>query len=268
MTFFRCLRMDVKRLFRSGNFYFAVLLTAFVTLVSLLPDIWSYGSRMSVYSMACFHGIATNFFLIMTVLVALPFGLSYREDVKHNYLHCLTSRASLASCCWSHVVVAAAGAFLTVFLGYALCYGAMGLFFPMIHPEEAEALRKGSYEVYENLILGPVPILYFVCTIATEAAGYAFLAVFALMLSAKISNPFVVLSMPAIFYYATVIVGTVGRLPGILRWDYILTDGGWLARNIGDIRVLMPCIFLYFAGLTGVAGLVFEAWAERRRKHG
>ncbi len=268
MTFLRCLRMDFKRLLQSGNFYFAIFLTAFITAVGLIPNIWTYGNQMSVYELARLHGNATNFFLIMTVLVALPFGLSYREDVKHNYLHCLTSRASLAACCWSHVAVAAAGAFLTVFFGYALCYGAMGFFFPVIHPEEAELLRKGSYHVYGHLILGPAPFLYFVCTIATEAAGYGFLAVFALMLSAKISNPFVILSMPAIFYYATVIVGTVGRLPGILRWDYILTDGGWLAKSIGDIRVLMPCIFLYFASLIGVAGLVFESWAERRRKHG
>lgn len=268
MTFFRCLRSDFKRLFQSGNFYFAVFLTAFITALGLIPDIWTYGNRMSVYNMARFHGIATNFFLIMTVLVALPFGLSYREDVRYNYLHGITSRTSLLEYCWSHVIVAAAGAFLTVFLGYVLCYGIMGLFFPMIHLEEAEALRKGSRDVYENLILGPAPVLYFICTIGTEAAGYGFLAVFALMLSAKISNPFVILSMPAIFYYATVIVGTVCDLPGILRWDYMLTDGGWLARNITDIRVLMPCIVLYFGSLAGVAGLVFESWAERRRIHG
>lgn len=268
MVFFRSLRQDCKRLFQSKNFYFAVLLTAFITAVSLLPDIWEYGRRMSVYSLARSHGSGTDFFLIMTVLVAFPFGLSYREDEKHNYLHGILSRRGLAGYCWSHVAVTAAAGFLTVFLGYALCYVLAGFFFPMIHLEEIENLQMGSRHVYEDLILGPVPALYFVCIISTTAAGYGFLAVFVLMLSARISNPFVLLGMPALFYYVTVFAGAVCRLPGILRWNYILTDGGWLSRNITDIRVLMACIFLYFGSLTVFSGLVFEVWAGRRRVYG
>lgn len=265
MRFFRMLKSDFRRLFRSGNFYFVVFLVALITAAGLVPDIWVYGSRLSVFGLARFHGTATSFFLIMTVLAAFPFGLSYREDVRHNYFYCIASRGGLSAYCWSHVIVTAAGAFLAVFLGYAFCYLLMGLFFPMIHGEEVESLLKSSRDVYTDLMLGPVPVLYFVCTISTEAAGYAFLAVFALMLSPKIANSFVLLSAPAIFYYGSVVVCSMFELHGSMRWYDILSYGGWLAARIADIRVLMLCIFLYFGSMICLEGLVFLSWVERRR---
>ena len=268
MTFFRMLKSDFRRLFQAKNFYFVVLLVAFITAVGLVPDIWVYRSSLSVFGLVQFHGSATSFFLIMTVLAAFPFGLSYREDVRHNYIHGIISRVGDSAYCWSHVIVTATGAFLAVFLGYALCYLVMGLFFPMIHGEEAEALLKSSRNVYTDLMLGPTPVLYFVCAISTEAVGYAFLAVFALMLSPKIENPFVLLSSPALSYYGSVVACGVLELHGIARWYNILSRGGWLAEKIADIRFLMPCVFLYFGSLICLEGLVFLSWVERRRIHG
>ena len=76
MTLLRMLKSDFRRLFQAKNFYFVVLLVAFITAVGLVPDIWAYRRSLSVFSLVQFHGSATSFFMIMTFLAAFTFGLS------------------------------------------------------------------------------------------------------------------------------------------------------------------------------------------------
>lgn len=99
------------------------------------------------------------------------------------------SRGDRLSYCWANVVVTALSAFLTVFFGYLILYGILRLRFPVIRTEELEILRE-----------------------YLSAQGGV-----TLMFSAKITNAFVLLSVPLIFYQCSVYICSVFHLPWFFR---------------------------------------------------
>ena len=83
------------------------------------------------------------------------------------------------------------------------------------------------------------------------------MAVFALMISGKIKNLFVLVSTPALFYYASQLVAEALQLPGQMRW-YQLHGGS--IRNFKDFFVIAG----YFLILTGMEGVIFVRVVKRR----
>ena len=80
--------------------------------------------------------------------------LKLAEDLRHNYIHCLESRVRETAVGWAHVTATAVGAFLTVFLGYLLCYGLLALRFPLIGElEMEEILRLGQMDMKDGFIM-------------------------------------------------------------------------------------------------------------------
>ncbi len=270
--FFRMLRMHGNRLFQSKRFYMSILCMAGISLLSIAAEIQE-GVDFSVYYLIQIrHGIGA-FFLAMSVVIALPYGMNYLEDRKNHYEYGIMSRGDRLSYCWANVVVTALSAFLTVFFGYLILYGILRLRFPVIRTEELEILREylsaqGGVTPYERLLLGNVPILYFLCTFFTEAIAYAFMAGVTLMFSAKITNAFVLLSVPLIFYQCSVYICSVFHLPWFFRWDYMLSHGGYFALITDRAWVLLLYLLAYFSCLTGAAGVVFAKWVEGKRNYG
>ncbi len=272
MRFIHILASDFKRLFQSRGLYIAILSIAALAFFSVWPEVTAFNYTTSVYYLVNARNGVGAFFVATTVLIVLPFGLSYREDVRYNYIHCLEMRAGLTSYCWSHVIVTMVGGFLAVFCGYALCFGSLSIGLPTISPDEAAALQEyaanGYLGVYDSLMLSKMPVMYFITVFATEAMGYAFLAVFALMVSAKVENVFLILSVPIVFYYGTLLFSNITKLPGVFRWYNVLQHGGYFATVIPDIRQVMLCIFVYFGGLICLEGVVFSSLVERRCSRG
>ena len=114
--------------------------------------------------------------------------------------------------CWSHLVVAFFGSVISIFLGMAVVYGVLALKIPWIKKEELETLT-GSLSYGNGLVLP----FYLAARFGVEAVKYAFMAVFALMISGKIKNLFVLVSTPALFYYASQLVAEALQLPGQMR---------------------------------------------------
>ena len=268
MAFGGVLKADMRRMLRGRNIYVTLAGTMLITLVGMVPESWAYRAEGSVFYLAYQHTLSNQFFLLMTMLAVFPFGLSYREDEKHHYDYCIYSRTGVMGYCWSHMITAVAGTFLAVLTGYLLSYGVLGFFFPLLREAERHALELSDKDVYTCVILSKMPVFYFVCTAATEAAGHAFLAGTVLFLSVYIKNSFLLLSIPAIFYYGSNVLGNVLELPGIFNWYYVLENGGWLAGKISDIRLLMPCIVLYLGSLIWLEGVLFVRAVERRRTNG
>lgn len=271
MRFVGMLRSDFRRMFHSKSFYFSILGIFAITFFSVWPEIPASQYDVSVYYLTEVRRGIGAFFMAVTVVVVLPYALSYRVDMRHNYIHCLESRAGVSACCWSHVVVTAVGAFLAVFLGYSLFFGVLGFGLPMIKPDEIEMLRvyreSGDLGNYDGLMLSKIPVLYFVVIFATEAMGYAFLAVFTLMVSAKVENAFLLLSVPIMMYYGSLLFCSFAQPPAGFWWFNVLVNGTFFILG-GDIGIQMLCLFLYFGSLICVSGLVFVSWVERRRFRG
>lgn len=272
ILFFKVLCSDFKRMFSSWKFYAAILGIVSVTFISIWPEVTASGYACSVYYLVSARGGLGAFLTVFTVLIVLPYSLSYWEDLQNNYVYYLKCRIGITQYCWSHTLTAAIGAFLTVFLGYIICFGLMAIKLPIILPIELETLQlymgKDILSGYDPLILQHFKSLYFLAVFSTEAMGYSFLAVFALVISAKIENVFLLFSMPVIFYNGSVLLCNALGLPGICRWYYIMKTGGYFSRIFTDIGKLMICVFLYFASLICLECILFIFWLKKRRLHG
>lgn len=243
-----------------------------VTFISIWPEVTASEYTCSVYYLVNARGGLGAFLTVFTVFSVLPYSLSYWEDMKNNYIYCLESRVGVAQYCGAHVWTAAIGAFLAVLSGYILCFGLLALKLPLIQVDEFETMQKylgeNTLSAYDSLILQPVKMFYFFAVFSTEAMGYSFLAVFALTISVKIENVFLLFGMPVMFYYGSILFCNVLDLPGIFRWYYIMKTGGCFSGIISDIRVLMVCVILYFGSLTCFEWIIFTSCLKRGRLHG
>ena len=154
------------------------------------------------------------FFEVLSVLAVLPFALSYWEDSRNGYLRCIETRIGRTAYCWSHLVVAFFGSVISIFLGMAVVYGVLALKIPWIKKEELETLT-GSLSYGNGLVLP----FYLAARFGVEAVKYAFMAVFvAYDIGKNKKILFVLVSTPALFYYASQLVAEALQLPGQMRW--------------------------------------------------
>ena len=106
MNFFRMIKMDFKRMFLSGKFYFAIAGAILVTVLNISQEAMQSRWNVSVYYLVVSsHGVGA-FFEVFSVLAVLPFALSYWEDSRNGYLRCIETRIGRTAYCWSHLVVA------------------------------------------------------------------------------------------------------------------------------------------------------------------
>ena len=272
MRFLRTFSTDMRRMLLSGKFYTALLAVAAIAFLGIWPEVQASDYQASVYYLVNGRGGISAFFLAISVLIVLPYALSSREDALHNYVHGMESRAGLKNYTWSKILTASAGAFLVVFLGYILCFGLLSLKLPMIKANQREFLlqkaSEGTINFYDTLIVSGHPALYAAAQFFTEAMGYAFMAGFALMLSAKLENVFVLLSVPILLYYVSAFICSITLAPSIFNWYYVMSSGGWLKWYSPDIARLLLYVFLYFGSLIFLEGIVYYFWMKRRRIHG
>lgn len=161
MVFFRMLHSDFSRMIKSWKFYLAIAFIAVLTFLSIYPEAAGSGGNCSVYYLANARGGVSAFLVTNTILVVLPFALSYWEDVQKNYINCILPRVHSSVYSFSHVLMTAFGGFLAVFLGYSLCFGLMALRLPLITSDEVKASTETmSLMGYDSLLLH-APMLYF-----------------------------------------------------------------------------------------------------------
>ena len=268
MRVFKTLKSDFRRLFQSPRFWTSWAAVVLFVWVNVLPEARSADYEVSLYYLVNGRGGMGAFFDALITISVFPFALSYREDVKNNYIHGLKIRSGGTALGWSHVIATAAGAFLIVFLGYVVGFGIFAVRCPLLMEYEREALAQsvsviGEAGQYTAFIAAGDPILYFTSTFATEAMGYAFMAVFALMISAKIKNAFLVMSAPLALYYGSTLICLLAKLPGIFRWYYIQSHGGYFASTCANPTQTVVLSLVYFVCLICIEGLVFTAWTGK-----
>lgn len=161
MVFFRMLHSDFSRMIKSWKFYLAIAFIAVLTFLSIYPEAAGSGGNCSVYYLVNARGGVSAFLVTNTILVVLPFALSYWEDVQKNYINCILPRVHSSVYSFSHVLMTAFGGFLAVFLGYSLCFGLMALRLPLITSDEVKASTETMPLMgYDSLLLH-APMLYF-----------------------------------------------------------------------------------------------------------
>ena len=255
----------------SVRFYLTVGIILMLITVGITGEISP--SHMSVYDVVNARGGMSAFLLAIASAAALPFGLSYWEDKKHNYTNCLQPRCGLDAYCWSHALMAAIGAFLAVFAAYTLYFLLLSVRLPLVTELNLrhlqEALNRGEeINAFEILIYSGHYWTSFLFTVAEEAAGYAFMAEFAFMLSARVDNIYILLSTPIMLYYGSMLLCQTLNLPGIFCWYYVMASGGVLRIWFHDPLQLAWFVFEYFLLLILAEAIAFIILLKRSRKNG
>ena len=271
MKFGGMLRSDFKRMFQGKSLWAAIVITAFLILINIMPETGADLGSGSLYYLARVRRGIGALLVAMTALVVFPYGMSYREDLKNNYIHGLQIRGGLNGYVWSHVLVTALSAFLVVFLGYLLCFGILSVRLPLFRSYELEDIANraasGTLSGFEPFLTTDAPVLYLLSSFGIEAMGYAFMAVFALMVSEKVENAFIVMAAPVMLYYGSIFLANIVPIPGFSAWFLIMETGG-IFRDFANPWQILLCVFGYFVCLILIEGLVFRLWMEGRRHHG
>lgn len=109
------LHSDFSRMIKSWKFYLTIAFIAVLTFLSIYPEAAGSGGNCSVYYLVNARGGVSAFLVTNTILVVLPFALSYWEDVQKNYINCILPRVHSSVYSFSHVLMTAFDGFLAVF---------------------------------------------------------------------------------------------------------------------------------------------------------
>ena len=125
-----------------------------------IADEWNLARQESslVYFLVSKEGLGV-FFILITLMAALPFGGCFLEDKRSRFFRYCLERGSLTSYCISKVVTAYVGAFLCVFLGDCLIFGILGTGVPFLTESQVEFQVFSQSRYYGTMTQG-APILY------------------------------------------------------------------------------------------------------------
>jgi len=260
---FTLLKADFTRVFFSWPFYTAIIGVALLNLLSISDELQ--------YMVFTVHDTPTVFYLyyihdafgppIIIFLCALPFASSFCTDWNNRYTRYCIIRSSARAYGRSKVIVTAVTGFLAIFIGTGLLYGILGIFLPWY---DAGSLKMNA--PFLSVLSGAGPLPYFAASIFFDALGYAFLAVFALWISTRITNIFVVMSSPIILYYGWQYLSGAAELPEIVRFQHVMNRSFLQSKIASDgLSVLFAAV--YFFILILLFGTLFSAGVKRRMKN-
>lgn len=259
---FKILKTDLRKAFSSSEFYLALVGVCVLNFMNLFDEM-----RIHTVKEYCFvlylyearHALGA-FSILILFLCALPFGANFCSEWNHGNTKYNLIRTSKNKYGWSKVIVTALTGFLACQIGYMLLIYLLDLYFPL-YPTDLELLdiyiRNSSFKE----IARAKKYYYFFISTLPESFSFGFLAVVALYVSSKITNTFVVLSAPILFYYGwNFLCGTL-RFPYILCWPSFMYRG--IDTNLGSGISLLFTMLYYLIGII-IVGALFVKNIKRR----
>ena len=261
----RALKSDWIRMLANVKFWLAIPGVALLNWLTV-ADEWNLARQESslVYFLVSKEGLGV-FFILITLMAALPFGGCFLEDKRSRFFRYCLERGSLPSYCISKVVTAYVGAFLCVFLGDCLIFGILGTGVPFLTESQVEFQVFSQSRYYGTMTQG-APILYCIMEFSSEASGYAFSSMIAFLVSIYSSNSFVVLSSPILFYYGSMMLYQLLKLPAFFDWQNIRQNSFLFAGASSDFQV-WGMTLLYFLAGAAVFGILFYLLLKRRMEN-
>ena len=157
----------------------------------------------------------------------LPFSTSYISDMKNHYLLYAVGRNSVKAYCMSRVFVAMAVTFITTVLGYLLLICVLCLQCPILPADSSSRMMflVNYPSVISWMADSRMPVFFFIASILPEAFCYSFLSIFALFISTKTDNIFVIFASPLILFYLSLSVEVPLDWNMNLNWIRVLRNG-------------------------------------------
>jgi hypothetical protein len=256
------LRADLRRAFLSPLFVMAIALVVIVNYLSIFQEYWLLRDEGVVYYLEMFALFGRSS-LVPLCLVVMPYGLSFCQDWKNQFIRSAAIRSTKSAYGWSKVMAVAVSGYACVFLGFLVTTITMVSYMPLVGPNFAES----GYSIYSPTAIGSLmmvhPLLFLLARFCMFSLACMFWAVFALAVSSYCANIFVVLASPVLTWYAVKI--TVGRwLPSFLSFDNV-TSGFF---SMGGPVPSLIWVLIFYSVLSAACGLLFVRRVRRRLANG
>lgn len=258
--FFNTLKCDLKRSVASYPFGLAVIGYVVVTLLTMFDELpfFQIGSTSLVYIFYIFRYL--DFHSVYLIFAAIPSTLLFCSDWDNQYIRFAVLRSMKRTYAASKGIACFLSAFMVIVLSNSLLLVLFGIRFPVWC--ESSGISLGGYATLD----APDRIyVFFLIKILCEAFCAGFLCVFALWLSTKIINAFVVLAAPLLSYYIFNTVGAYFGLPVFLNLS-ILSKGDLCIGDDPKLSFFTTAAILL--GLSVMFGISFVKNCIRRIEHG
>lgn len=220
------IKYGFNRAFTTSTFFLSIIGLAALNYINLSDEIRMSGETYVYYLFMTRTGLGGIAGLSMLFSV-LPFSTSYISDIKNHYLLYAINRNSIRTYCISRVIVTATITFITTVLGYLLLIFILSLQCPIlpVDPNSRTTFLVNYPSLISWMLESRVPVIFFVASILPEALCYSFLSIFALFISARTENIFVIFASPLILFYLSLSLEV--KLPWNinLNWIRVLRNG-------------------------------------------
>lgn len=252
----------LERIFISKDFWGAGIGMAALRLLSAYQEI-SITTQGVEASVLYFYEIGdfVNFWVLYLLFACIPGGALFCADWENRYIRFTVMRGSKLVYGISTACACFLSAGIATFIGETLFVSILRGFFPFTGGNPM-GVDTSVFRLFLTPGMAPG---YFLCKTAIRAFGAGFFSVFALWLSTKITNVFVVLASPVILYFLWENVAIITRMPGFLQIGSLLKGHIQIGENL-LWTVLYP--ILLFSALAAAFGIFFFDSAKRRVENG
>ena len=249
---------DLKRALTSWGFFLAILGTCAVYFAGAWVDLkWGTEDVLYYFNISNQIGGYKN---ILVFLCVLPYAINYSAEWNHSVIRYTIIRSNKTRYAWSKVVATAISGGMALAVGLSLFILILSFKFPMVNTSSENFQIFINYG-FGSLLASGNYILYYIFYILQIFFFGAFWAVFALVVSAWITNFFITVSAPFIIFYFFQELFMKMHIPTYLNITRIST-GVYRLSESAYINLMFIAWFLI--GLTAIMGFVFASKVKRR----
>lgn len=237
---------ELKHALLSKRFLFTVAGMVFLSLCSLINEMKAIPDS-SVYYLYMVY-FYYPMWLILLVLVPIPGAISFCIDWNTHVYRMKIIRCGKRKYIVSQIIITWVTGFLTAAFSQMIMLVLLLSSRPAFLDGDGNALRGGIYQAYLN---ANDIWVYFMSKVFFQSIGAAFFAVFALWISAKITDTLVVVTAPIIGYYMIDNISIWLGLPSYLSVPRLIKGNIEIVKGIGYT-------WLYAGGIFGGLALLFS----------
>ena len=250
--YLHCIYSDSYSLIYSGRLWIAIIGIIFVNLLNVGNELVS-NPLCNVYYLSVMRRSLGGFFIITICFSGVCYSDSHFSAVKNGYFYSEILRKGSNVYCSAKIMTALFFSFLASLLGnliFILILKSYCIF--MIKGEENIEYFLETYRTpFTSLYRKNFPLLFFIADGLPEAMCYGFLSVFVLMISGWCRNIFILYASPLIFYYISLHLFDIFKLPKIFYWFVIMENGVWPEKSCLENLFLTGCYYLTLSILCG-----------------
>lgn len=204
---------DLKRAVLSYQFVFAVIGIVLIKFPGIWTDLKHYQGADVLYFYN--YALSEGIFCVYYLLCAFPCSTIFLQDWNNRFFRTEIIRCGKNAYIVSKIITCIIVSISVVFIAELLFVGILLNFCPLIDVNAAcQSYNNLSETVTFGSYLKQSFWLYFFSMTSLEALSGAFFAIFAMCISTKITNIFVVLSAPLLCqYYLSMFLGILSLPP-------------------------------------------------------